>query len=202
MTVQFTLLIPSQEDWIHVKIRGNLFSKFLVSFLHLVRAVSLVLITWPIFQAYLKWAVGVHPFVMSRWKSFLEWVITGFLLRKLSLFFVFALKWWTLLVSHCFYFWSCHVMNCLLGSVCSCREWPLLFSSLVCFCSCLYVNAVVIACDAFPGTCLVHMLLLRNSWWDICFSGIFHQTAFFQYFLVFLGFIYQVWTFSQDCIVV
>ena len=70
-------------------------------------------------------------------------------------------------------------------------------TSLVCFCSWLYVNAVVIACDAFPVKCLVHMLLLRNSWWDICFSGNFHQTAFFQYFLFFHGFIYQVWTFPR-----
>jgi len=33
--VQITLLIPSQEDRIHAKIRGNLYSNFLVSFLHL-----------------------------------------------------------------------------------------------------------------------------------------------------------------------
>jgi len=122
-------------------------------------------IALPIFQAYLNWTLRFHLWVMSRSKSLLVWAVPSFAFQKLGLFLGSTSKWWALLVSKYFYFRACHYMDSLLGSVCSCGEWPLFVSSLVCLCSWIYISAIVITCDVFPITCWSHVLVLRNYWW-------------------------------------
>ena len=112
-----------------------------------------------------NWTLRFQLWVMSRSKSLLVWAVPSFAFRKLGLFLGSTSKWWALLVSKYFYFRACHYMDSWLGSVCSCGEWPLFVSSLVCLCSWIYISAIVITCDVFPITCWSHVLVLRNYWW-------------------------------------
>jgi len=128
----FTLLIPAKNGWIHVKMCGNLYSNFLVSFLHLGSVVRHVFITWPYFLS-----CSTVPFVSyhSRHRSLDEvslllwqvlklfghiwcvcpWFRDGFWRLSTSCFQRWLFSWtvssWP--VYETYPFLNCHVMPCL-----------------------------------------------------------------------------------------